>query len=256
MGDVILTGAGPQIPAGTEILLSEKQNPENHGRHGVGVSVAISLSQASGSMAVWRLQVFAQTDEGKRLLGEFTTRPPAAGDPPSRVVAFASCPGAFDWRVVAFGPAPTTVVFNGVPTSVNETCEITIATTELSVAGAGVAAIVPVNGTRVIGVVHPAPQFLAGQGVLSTGPGQLFTFKGFVDPAQAASFIGVVDVARPVVNGDVFLDVPISLPLGSTNFIDSWPDGLPFANQIRWAISSTQNPITLFGVASVGARRT
>lgn len=253
MGDVIITGAGPNIPS-TEVGLAERQNPApGKGRDGVGVSIAISLSQDARSMAVWRLQVYAQTNEGKRLVGEFTTRPPAAGDPPSRVVAFASCPGAFDWRVVPFGPAPT-VGAQG--QSVAETCEITIATTELSIAGAGIVDIVPVNGTRRIGIVHPAPQFLAGQGVLSTGPGQLFTFKGFVDPAQALSFIGVVDKATPVVNGDAFLDVPIELPLGSTNFIDSWPDGLPFGAQIRWAISTTQNPITLGPVASVGARRT
>ena len=250
MGDVIITGAGPNIPA-TEVGLAERQNPEGKGRDGVGVSIAISLSQRADSMAVWRLQVYAQTNEGKRFLGEFTTRPPAAGDPPSRVVAFASCPGAFDWRVVPFGPSPTVV--GGV--SVAETCEITIATTELSIAGAGTVPIVAVNGTRVTGVVHPAPVFLAGQGVLSAGPGQLLTLKGFVDPLQALSFIGPVDKAAPVVNGDVFLDVPIELPLGSTNFIDSWPDGLPFVNQIRWAISSTQNPITLGPVASVGGRR-
>lgn len=252
MGDVIITGAGPNIPA-TEVGLAERQNPEGKGRDGVGVSIAISLSQRADSMAVWRFQVYAQTNEGKRLVGEFTTRPPGAGDPPSRVVAFASCPGAFDWRVVPFGPAPTVV--GGV--SVQETCEITIATTELSIAGAGVVDIVPVNGTRRIGVVHPAPVFLVNQGVLSTGPGQLLTLKGFVDPAQAGpSFIGVVDKATAIANGDVFLDVPIELPFGSSNFIDSWPDGLPFANQIRWCISTTQNPITLGApVASVGARR-
>lgn len=245
MGDVIITGAGPTIPT-TEVGLAEKQE-------GVGVSIAISMSQRADSLAVWRLEVYAQTNEGKRKVGEFTTRPPAAGDPPSRIVAFASCPGAFDWRVVPFGPAPTV---GSAGQSVPETCEITIATTKLSVAGAGVVAIVPVNGTRVIGIIHPAPQFLAQQGVFSTGPGQLFTFKGFVDPAQAGpSFIGVVDKAGVIVNGDVFLDVPIELPLGSTNFIDSWPDGLPFSSQIRWAISGTQNPITLGPVASVGARR-
>lgn len=253
MGDVMITGAGPNIPA-TEVGLAERQNPEGKGRDGVGVSIAISLSQRPDSLAVWRFQVYAQTNEGKRFVGEFTTRPPAAGDPPSRVVAFASCPGAFDWRVVPFGPAPT-VAPSGA--SVTEQCEIIISTTELSIAGAGVQAIVPVNGTRVIGIIHPAPQFLVNQGVFSTGPGQLFTFKGFVDPAQAGpSFIGVVDKAAPIVAGDVFLDVPIELPFGSSNFIDSWPDGLPFANQIRWCISTTQNPITLGApVASVGARR-
>lgn len=251
MGDVIITGAGPNIPA-TEVGLAERQNPAGKGRDGVGVTIAISLSQRADSMAVWRLQVYAQTNEGKRLVGEFTTRPPAAGDPPSRVVAFASCPGAFDWRIVPFGPAPTVVGGQSVP----ENCEITIATTELSIAGAGVIDIFPVNGSRKLGIVHPAPAFAVGQGVLSLGPGQLFTMQGFTDPAQPLTFVGPVDKAAAVVNGDVFLDAPVQLPPGGANFVLSWPDGLPFGNQIRWAASSTQNPITLGPAATVGARRT
>src|SRR6185503_7060102 len=101
MGDVRITGAGPDLLAG-DITLQVKGED-------VGVSIAISVSQDSASMAVWRFQVVAQGDEGDRVVGEFTTRPPAAGDPASRVVAFASCPGAKDWHVLAFGPRPTIV---------------------------------------------------------------------------------------------------------------------------------------------------
>lgn len=245
MGMVRITGAGPNIPAGGTIALDLKQEE-------IGVSVAISLSQEADSMAVWRFQVFAITDEGERELGQFVTRPPGAGDPGARVVAFVSCPGARSWRVQAFGPAPTVVGAAVVTAS----AELNIASTHLSISGAGVADIVPVNGTRKLGIVHPAPQFLAGQGILSAGPGQLFTLQGFTDPAQPVSYIGPVDKAAAVVNGDVFADAPIQLPPGGANFVLSWPDGLPFANQIRWAISSTINPITLGPVATIGARRT
>lgn len=68
----------------------------------VGPCLSIALSEDPSSTAVWTIEVFVQYETlGNSKLGEFVTNPPAAGDPPNRIVAFAGCPGAKGWSVQA-----------------------------------------------------------------------------------------------------------------------------------------------------------
>lgn len=71
---------------------------------GPGDSLTIALSQAASSADVWTLTIEAEVSSIRVRLGSLTTRPPQAGDPPSRVVAIATCPGALRWWVVYEGP--------------------------------------------------------------------------------------------------------------------------------------------------------
>ncbi len=67
----------------------------------IGETLSIALSQNAKSTAVWVLDVEVQTKQGRQILGQITTVAPSAGDPPARIVGFASCPGATGWRVIA-----------------------------------------------------------------------------------------------------------------------------------------------------------
>lgn len=225
-----IVGMGAGVPSASIALAITREQ--------TGAAVAIHFSEPADSDAVWTFQVEVQTEEGARVLETFTTRPPSGGDPPSRTVALCYCPGATDWRLVPFGPpdAPG---------------EVTLSTTKFS--NDGTFALVPVNGSRLVDRVFPPPVFAVPQGVLSSGPGTLMKLWGFVDPAQPLTYLGVVDKDAPVAGGDHFLVAPVQLLATSgANFSFSWePDGIPFTQQIRWAASSTQDPITLGPAATV-----
>lgn len=64
-----------------------------------GDAVSIGLSEPTDSQVIWHVRVDVVTDQGVYRLGDFRTRPPSAGDPPSRIVGVASCPGVRRWRV-------------------------------------------------------------------------------------------------------------------------------------------------------------
>jgi hypothetical protein len=69
---------------------------------GIGASLSIALSQAGDSAAVWTFVIYVQYhSQGNVQLGRFSALPPTAGDPPSRIVGFANCPGAKGWAVQA-----------------------------------------------------------------------------------------------------------------------------------------------------------
>lgn len=64
-------------------------------------SIAIALSEPASSDWVWELRVSAKGGLGghAREVGRMRTLPPASGAHHSRVVAFASAPGACDWMI-------------------------------------------------------------------------------------------------------------------------------------------------------------
>lgn len=70
-------------------------------------AVSIALAEAADSSAVWHLEVWAHTDEGQYLLGQFDTYP--AGKSRSRIVAIAACPGVREWQVHCFCADPSAV---------------------------------------------------------------------------------------------------------------------------------------------------
>jgi hypothetical protein len=71
----------------------------------VGPSISIALSEQGNTLNVWTIEVFVQYESlGACKLGAFTTNPPALGDPPNRIVAFATCPGAKGWWIQAKCP--------------------------------------------------------------------------------------------------------------------------------------------------------
>lgn len=68
----------------------------------IGPSISIALAEEPTSANVWTIDVFVQYETlGTSKLGTFVTIPPSIGNPPNRVVAFATCPGAKGWYVQA-----------------------------------------------------------------------------------------------------------------------------------------------------------
>jgi hypothetical protein len=71
----------------------------------VGDVLSVHLSQQAGSNASWSLTIYVQIAQGYFQLGQtLVIDSPASGDPPARTVAFAGCPGALGWKVLATCP--------------------------------------------------------------------------------------------------------------------------------------------------------
>ena len=107
-----------------EVLLSANEDlgtgANEFGRYGddpnegpprprIGDTLSIHLSQDARSSSVWTITVFVQVAQGWYVLGpDIVTTPPkpaiGTGDPPARVIGFASCPGAIGWRVLCQCP--------------------------------------------------------------------------------------------------------------------------------------------------------
>lgn len=69
-----------------------------------GDTLNIELSEDPQSQVFWRVLVDVQTDEGRYRVGQFlTTAPFGRLNPGSRVIGFATCPGARRWFVSVFG---------------------------------------------------------------------------------------------------------------------------------------------------------
>lgn len=224
--------------AGDDVNAWEHWNVDN------SPHIAICLSQPGNSRATWRITVVSKNDEGDFEVGTILTRSPAAGDPANRVVAEAYVPGTRHWRVIVQGPQ-------------DETADLVISAQKDCCGGGAIAGVQPINGSFLESSFWTPTFFTAQQGSFSVAPGTLYKFKGFVDPAQGLLFVGVVDKAAAVVNGDLFLDIPVQLlALSGANFSISWdPRGIKYANGLQFACSSTPTPVTLAGAATVSAER-
>lgn len=76
----------------------------------MGPTISIALSQKNSSAVSWHFVVYVQYhSQGNFILGNFDTVSPVAGNPASRVVAFATCPGAIGWAVQATCADPTEI---------------------------------------------------------------------------------------------------------------------------------------------------
>jgi len=74
----------------------------------VGEAISIGLSENDPQAATrWLLLVFVQLPQGEFFLGGLTTNTAAIDGAPSRIVAFASCPGAIGWKVRARNAFPS-----------------------------------------------------------------------------------------------------------------------------------------------------
>jgi hypothetical protein len=219
-----------KVGSGLAIHLSEPASVADPGGAGIGPSTA-----------QWKIEVYAEFGEGEFLTGIITTTSIAAGARPARTVGLAYIPGAKTWRVVVFGSA-------------GATCNVRLSSDECCYGG--VFGLVPVNDAVVLDVKVQPAAINVPQGVLSQGPSTLLVLRAIVDAAVGPAWLGPVDKAAPIVNGDPWADVPIQIEAGGNgnvrNFLRSYREGLPFQFQIRWAISTTLANVTLGPNASVG----
>lgn len=244
-----LIGKGPGIVA-EEVNLGGKMGP----------TLAVQISQAAGENISWLLTVIARTDQGEWTLGTARTRPTipdvirgVPGDPPSRVVLLANCPGVTQWQIVVEGPEGAVADLD---LSSNDCC------------GLGSPALIPVNGTRILGRrTWPQPllpNLLALQGVIADGAAILHAGYGNADPAGAACFFGFVDksfsASGPIVNGDLWRVQPVPIPAASAAvfsffFGGSYPDeGVDFLRGIQWCLSTTDAVVTVVPAPANAAR--
>lgn len=232
MGAPLITGKGFDKLAASWSYAPSKQ--------GQVCSVDLSDNQVETS---WLVVVKAQGKEGEYILGSVRTRSPAAGDPKSRTILIAWHPGVTKWTVDFFGP-------------VGATARPVIAGTDCECGGGGSFGIVPQNGTRLerrIWTPSPSQAAFADQGQLSLGPAALTKAYGFLEIAAALNlFVGFVDSLAPLVGGERFIVAPIPVPnlfprLFSVSFD---PDGVPFAQSIRWAVSGNPLVVALAGAGN------
>lgn len=229
-----ITGKGTQLP-GDDINIA--------GEH-VGPNLAIHFSQQPDSNESWILVIRARTEQGDSEIGTIRTRPPARGDPPTRCVAQAFCPGAISWSVQITGPdgAAANVQF----TSDKECC-----------VGGIFQGVVTLNGTTIVQTDF-VTVIAAGVGVLMPGPGKLFSFYGFTDPAQGLTYIGLVDKATAPAPGDPFMPgTLVQLPALGASFAVAFPRGLICQNGAGFACNAAPGAVVgaIVGAATVHAER-
>jgi hypothetical protein len=70
-----------------------------------GISIALVDNDPSANTQ-WLILVYVQLAQGMYFLGGFTTNTPATDGAASRIVGFASCPGAIGWMVRALNAFP------------------------------------------------------------------------------------------------------------------------------------------------------
>ena len=221
MGAPLITGKGFDKLAASWSQAGDKQGP----------TVALDVSDGADETS-WLIVVKCQTKQGEYILGSVRTRSPAAGDPRARTVLIAWHPGALKWGFDFFGP-------------VGATARPIMSTDDKCCFGGGAFGIIPANGTRIerrIWTPSPAQTVFAQQGELSPDPAALTKIYGFLEPAAAASlYIGVVDSAVPLVGNEPFAIAPVPIPnVWPRAFSLSLdPDGVPFANGIQWAVSTS-----------------
>lgn len=231
MGAPYITGKGFGILAGSWSQSGQEQ----------GNTVALDLSDDNVETS-WLVVVKAQTAQGEYILGAVRTRSPAAGDPRARTILIAWHPGVIKWGFDFFGPEGATAR--------------PIFSTDKCACGGATFGISPTNGSRLerrIWTPSPSQPAFSDQGQLSTGPAALTKAYGFLEIAAAANlFIGFVDSLAPLVGGEPFIIAPIPIPnvfprLFSVNFD---PDGVPFTQAIRWAVSTNPLVVALAGAGS------
>ena len=100
-----------------------------------GEGLSIFLSQDLESVTRWHFEVYAKLDNSSELfVGDFLTTPPDGTTPagrPTRMVAFAVCPGAVNWSVIVYPEA-------GSEAAEPEVCNVTLASSKCCTAPAGV----------------------------------------------------------------------------------------------------------------------
>lgn len=241
-GTNTIIGQGPNRPAGTIGISDSGKQATAMALH---FSEPSNVNDPAGGQApnpnTWRIEVYVQYQEGEFLLGVVTTTSVASGAHAARTIALAYCPGAKTWRAVIFG-------------NQGATCSVRLSSDECC--NGGFLGLVPANDGQVQKLNIGDLTFNAQQGILTAGPAILYRLRVFVDRALGPVWVGPVDKAAPIVNGDAWADLPIQFDAGGVgtaqNYERVWESGLPFVNQIRWACSSTPGTVTLANAASVG----
>lgn len=87
--------------------VQEQNQPIYQGDLG-GEAISIALVENDPSAATrWVIKVWVQLAQGQYFLGAFTTNTALVDGAASRIVGFASCPGATGWMVQALNAFPT-----------------------------------------------------------------------------------------------------------------------------------------------------
>jgi hypothetical protein len=86
----------------------DEQNEVNYQGDVKGEAIAIALSENDpAALTRWLLLVWVQLPQGEYFLGAITTNTAVVDGAPSRIVGFASCPGAMGWKVRARNGYPS-----------------------------------------------------------------------------------------------------------------------------------------------------
>lgn len=146
---------------------------------GVGDSLSIHLSEAGDSPNVWTFLVDVHLAQGKFRLGSFSTLTPLSGEPSSRTVALAYCPGAIGWSVQVSTPDNGENVIAGVTLDSSTCCS------------GGVIGVEPVAQTSAVGGDPPwlfnFSTALANSFVIRPAPGVIRSITLRVDSTLATA---------------------------------------------------------------------
>jgi hypothetical protein len=173
----------------------------------IGDSCSISLSQEANSAAVWTINVEVHLAQGKFRLGTFTTLSPLSGQPASRVVAVANCPGAIGWAVIC--TTTTAAEIAGLTLDSSKCCGNTIGVEEVTqtpIPGAGVTLLGPFPLATLEADRPWTNNFsivLANSFVVKASPGIIRSNTVRVDSTLATGtyYVQFWDAAAPPVDG-------------------------------------------------------
>ncbi len=205
----------------------------------IGPSLSISWGQTASSSALWRVDVYVRTDEGKVFLGSVIPSPPSVGGHPSRIVAIATCPGARGWDVELEGPIGESAEIG---LACSECCEGLPGLVNLDTFGRPLEA-----GAQRVQRVQPLAIFQQ----LTPGPGALWRATGF-QTSGGAAFVQLHDcVGQPAALASPIDSIPVANGAG---WVWSMPTAQPlrFQTGIVFALSTT--PVTFTaGAAALSA---
>lgn len=224
-------GCGMGMPASSDVGLSISPGL-------VGDACAIALSQSVASAETWQLDVYCHIDEGSFMVGTITTNPPANGDPPSRLVAVASIPGAKGWSVKPRGP-------------LNAWIDIVLCATRVGPMS------VPLQALQYGGQNAQGPRVWVDVGPLTFS--QVFSttarrawqvYGASLNPAALARYVMLFDSATIPGNGarPTIGRAPLN---ANGTFSFDWKDrGRPLVNGLAIVVSSTPDALTIDNTAT------
>ena len=209
-------------------------------------AIALTLSEPPGQGVSFQLDIFASTPVGRSFVG--TVQTVAAKNAPqcNRVVAFAICPGARAWNVLALGPDAS---------AGRVAAELRAAPVKESPPGAVIGVTRPgALGGRLL-VNGFVPGQTGGEGVFGLAVARTdFTapiaFTGAYGSNEDAAdeWIMFFDTNGVPVDGTApYFDLAFHVPPGGSFNVVSPPNGIFFPTAMTWVVSSTPGTLTNSG---------